>query len=242
MDTLVVRLKESLDIENPVYLNEVLFSVETGASQKLMRVVATTKGYVRLVMPKNLTMTSTGSIIQVPHVNTNEYIIDSTTSSDLTFTIADNNGERWVKLVGIDGLKYLDNDYLAATQVRIRDISNLKFAKNLTNFGGDNFCNAVTKGNLSDLCHYKMSSLILGNSVIRGTIESMVETFWSNGRRSGTCTIDKLGNPSGQVQFHNANIAHNSIWVFRFSENSVTVESPSGTTKGTYDGTTWTYA
>ena len=187
-------------------------------------------------------MTSSQSIIQVPHINTNEYIINSTTQSILTFTIADNNGEKWVKLVGIDGLSTLNNADNPASQVRIIDISNLKYAKNLTNFEGDNFCDSVAKGDLSDLCHYNMSSLVLGNSVIRGTIESMVETFWSNGRRSGTCTIIRLGSPSGQVKFHNANITHNSNWVFRFSENSVTVESPSGTTKGTYDGTTWTYA
>lgn len=241
MKTLVVRLKESLDIENPIFLNEVTFTANNGV---YMEIQASTANVVRLVMPKNVTLTASGgSVAYNSKEYTNEYLLTSTSSTDLQISVTDATLPNWIKLVGIENVIKIGNKGQAGSCVKMKDFVNMRYAKQLAFFYGDNICNYTTNGVLSDFCHNTTLQLVfLGNANVKGTVESMVETFWAEGRRSGDCTIKNFSNAGGNVTFHNAAITNNSEWVFKFSASGVTVESPSGTTIGSYNGSTWTYA
>lgn len=241
METLVVRLKESLDIENPIFLNEVTFTANNGV---YMDIQASTANVVRVVMPKNVTLTaSEGSVAYTSKEYTNEYLLTSTSLNRLQFSVTDATLPNWIKLVGVENVTRIGNNNQAGSTVRMKDFANMRYAKQLLFFYGDNICSSTTSGVLSDFCHNTTLSMVfLGNANVKGTVESMVEAFWAEGRRSGDCSISNFSNAGGNVTFHNAAITNHSAWVFKFSASGVTVESPSGTTKGTYDGSTWTYA
>ena len=76
-------------------------------------------------------------------------------------------------------------------------------------------------------------------NAVNGTLESLIEAMWTNGRRSGTMnTFFKNGN----VTIHGVKSKANENWNCTFANGGVTiVNSVSPSKTASYDGTSWTY-
>ena len=105
--------------------------------------------------------------------------------------------------------------------------------KNVVNL---NNCSGVY-GNISSLGKCLLATNIpITNTQITGTIESLVEALYTNGKTSGNLILS--GN--GKVTFHSAIINNGGGGTAAFASGSVTVTI--GSVTGTYNGSTWSYS
>lgn len=74
---------------------------------------------------------------------------------------------------------------------------------------------------------------------VSGTLESLIEAMWTNGRRSGTMDTFFM---NSNVTIHGVKSKANEHWNCTFANGGVTiVNSVSPSKTASYDGTSWTY-
>ena len=245
MKCLVTKLKASLDIENPIYFRAISLWIVNNSDDKGLALYTTAGSSVKVICPKEVTLTSDNSVVYENKTYTNEYTLEAGKEHTVTFAVSGAETGYQVDIVNIEGIRRLATSS-PASSIKALDVRNIRYCLALESVGVANFFGLTAiKGTLSDISTSPVLSQISGgNSCLGGTLESMAENQWNTGARSKLVILAQLGNKGQNVTFHGQLVEKNKSYRIVLSTNDVQIQDhdQSDVVMGTYDGSTWTYA